>query len=142
MTSMSTRLTVRRLAAITAASALIALAAAPSAAWQGGSGPAQGQTASGGDEGTRDLNRDQAAAARTQNTNNTLNAEAYSAATADYQATRTAVAEAQARYEREMAEYRRRQAEYEAAQARWQADVRACQGGDYSRCGTAAPTPN
>jgi len=41
-------------------------------------------------------------------------------------------------YEARVAAYRQVQAEYAAARARWEADVAACNAGDYSRC---APSP-
>ena len=88
----------------------------------------------GQDEGTRNLNQQQANAAARQNAGNAASAESYDARVAAYQAGRADTAEARARYEAEMQAWRDRQAAYEAAQAQWRADVAACRAGDRSRC--------
>jgi hypothetical protein len=93
----------------------------------------------GSDEGTQELNRRQAADAAAQDRANLASTAQFNQAVADYEAQRTAVAEARARYESEMEAHRQAQAAYDAAYARWQADVAACRAGDYARCSTAAP---
>lgn len=94
----------------------------------------------GTDEGTQELNRRQAADAAAQDRANVASAEQFNQAVADYEAQRTAVAEARARYEAEMEAHRQAQAAYDAAYARWQADVAACRAGDYARCNSSAPS--
>lgn len=94
----------------------------------------------GTDEGTQELNRRQAADAAAQDRANEASTAQFNQAVADYEAQRTAVAQARARYEAEMEAHRQAQAAYDAAYARWQADVAACNAGDRTRCGVAAPT--
>lgn len=93
----------------------------------------------GSDEGTGELNRRAAADAAAQDRANDASAAQFNQAVADYEAQRTAVAEARARYEAQMEAHRQAQAAYDAAYARWQADVAACNAGDRSRCSTSAP---
>jgi hypothetical protein len=97
--------------------------------------PAVGQ---GVDPGTGNLNRQQAAGAAAQDSDNVASAATYEARMAAYAVEQAAAADARRVHEEEMAAYRTRQAAYEAAQAQWQADVRACNAGDRSRC---APPP-
>lgn len=92
-----------------------------------------------GESGTDDLNRQAAAAAAAQNAANANAAATYRQGVQDYEAARTQAARARADYEAAAAANRQARADYDAAYARWQADVAACNAGDTSRCGVAAP---
>lgn len=96
-------------------------------------------TANSDTSGTDDLNRQAAAAAAAQNAANAAAAATYRQGVQDYEAARTQAARARADYEAAAAANRQARADYDAAYARWQADVAACNAGDVSRCGVAAP---
>jgi hypothetical protein len=130
---MTARPTRHALRAIIASAALFALTVPAVAAAQDKSEkPAQG---------TADLNRQQAAASTAQNNANTHSTGTYIQNVQDYEAQRTAVAQARADYEARLEEHRRAQAAYDQAYARWQADVAACNAGDRTRCAATAPVP-
>lgn len=101
--------------------------------------PADTSVVAGEDPGTENLNRRQAEAATQQNDTNAASANNYNSAVAQYEAERTAVAAARARYEEELRANREAREAYDRAYAQWQADVAACNAGDRSRC--APPLP-
>lgn len=88
---------------------------------------------------TSNLNRDEAAAASAQNQANAASSAQFNQSVADYEAARTAASQARAAYEAELEANRQARAAFDAAHAQWQADVAACNAGDYARCQASAP---
>jgi hypothetical protein len=88
---------------------------------------------------TGSLNRQQAQRAAQENQNNVQNAQTFRRQQEEHN---RAVAEAEAArraYQADLAANTAEREAYARRRAQWEADVRACNAGDRSRCGTAAP---
>jgi membrane protein involved in colicin uptake len=131
-------------ATLIAATALISvLVSGPTLAQKADDPPADTRVVIGDNAATADLNQQQAQRAAAENTTNAQNAETYrqqsddyaralAAAEADQRAYAAAVAANAAQAAADQAAFARRQAQ-------WEADVRACNAGDRSRCAPPAP---
>lgn len=115
------------------------LLALPMAALAQGKGKAADGRTAAEIAATSNLNRGEAAAATAQNQANATGAAQFNQSVADYEAARTATAQARAAYEAELEANRQARAAYDAAYAQWQTDVAACNAGDYARCQASAP---
>jgi hypothetical protein len=119
--------------------ATLVLLATPIAAQKVDPGAPDTRVVRGTDYGTSVLNRQQAERAANEDNANVQNAAVYQRQVAEHN---RAVAEADMRrreYEAAVAANNAQRAAYERARAQWEADVRACNAGDRSRCGTPQP---
>lgn len=117
----------------------LAVTATPGAAQKVDPGQPDTRIVYGSDPGTTNLNQEQAVRAAQMDNNNVQNSEVYRRQVEEHNRAVAAADAARRAYEQSVAANNAQRAAYDAAMIRWRADVAACNAGNVSRCGAAAP---